>query len=329
MRKSLLLLLLLFLIITHVSCNGPGAAESYEATRFLLDTMVTVKAYGSEAKPAVEAAYAKMESLSSVFDRYNSSGPVGKINSLAGTSVQVPRELMDVLLQAAAYSQKTKGRFDVTVGPLTDLWRSKESQGTLPSQAELKQAVGLVDYRKLELDLAQYTVKLSPGMSLDLGGVAKGYIVDQAMQALVQYQVTGAVINAGGNVLTWGNHPRGEWHVGITDPQAPSQLLNTIKFKGAKAVVSAGNYERYYSIDGKTYGHILDTKTGWPADKVAGVTVVGESSLEADLLATAAFVEGVNQGLALIENVGYEGLIVDKSGKVHSTSGLKKYLTGL
>lgn len=307
-------------------------ASDYQDSRVMLNTVIRIQAYGPQAEQAVNAAFTEIERLEPMLDQYSETGSISKINRhfspeepTSSEAVEIPGELAGLIQTSLDYCQLTNGAFDISIGPLTQLWKLKESKNLRPTQQELDQARILVDYRKIQLDQDAGTLKMDRGMALDLGAAAKGYMVDQAMEEIKKYPVTGAIINAGGNILTWGDNPSGEWEVGITDPQNPNQLLTTLRFPGSKAIVSAGNYERAYKIDGRQFGHILNIDTGWPADVVQGTAVIGSHSLLADITSTSAYLLGVGEGLILIKKAGYEGLIVDQAGRIHSTPGMKAY----
>ncbi len=337
-RNLIQVLLFSLLLILLSGCQlGHEAKEDtqpldYEDTRLLLNTVVRIQAYGPQAKQAVNAAFAEIERLEPNVDQYTESGLINKMNYqfgqdslISSQAIKIPCELAELIRFSMHYSELTDGAFDITIGPLTQLWNLKERQNRLPTQMELDRAKMLVDYRKIAWDQDGNMIKMEKGMALDLGAVAKGYLVDQAMEKLTQYHVNGAIINAGGNVMTWGNNPGGYWQIGVADPQDSDKLLTTLKFQGSKSIVSAGNNERGYKIGGQLYGHILDISTGWPADKVLGTTVIGNHSLEADILSTSVYLIGVSQGLNLIQEAGYEGLIIDQAGRIPKSSGLEVY----
>lgn len=307
-------------------------ASNYQDSRVMLNTVVHIQAFGLQAEQSVNAAFTEIERLESILDQYSETGLVTRVNHhfssdepISSEGVAIPGELAGLIQTSIDYCELTNGAFDISIGSLTQLWKLKESKKLCPTQEELDQAKILIDYKKIELDQDAATIKMDRGMALDLGAAAKGYLVDKAMEQIKKYQVSGAVINAGGNVLTWGDNPNGEWEIGITDPQNPNQILTTLRFQGSKAIVSAGNYERAYKINGRQFGHILNVDNGWPADKVLGTAVIGPHSLQADIISTAAYLLGVGEGLILIKEAGYEGLIVDQAGKIHSTSGIGTY----
>lgn len=305
---------------------------TFQDTRLMLNTVIHIQAYGLQAEQAVLAAFAEIQDLEPTFDQYSDTSFISKINyhfsqdkAISTQEFKITNELAELIQLSNHYSELTNGAFDISIGPLTNLWQVKEVQDVLPSQKELEQAGKSVDYKKIKLDHDKMTLKMEKGMALDLGALAKGYLVDQAMKQLTQYQVDGAIINAGGNIMTWGDNPQGPWEIGIADPLNPDQLLTTLIFHGSKSVVSAGNHERGYKIGGQHYGHIIDVATGFPGNKVLGTTIIGNHSLDADILSTATYLLGVEQGLKLMQEAGHEGLIIDQTGKIHESTGLELY----
>ncbi|MFA5537546.1 MAG: FAD:protein FMN transferase [Bacillota bacterium] len=320
------LLIPLFIIGCHQTTN------SFENTRFLLGTAVTIKAYGAEAKLAVSRGFDKMEELELEFDQYSENGVVFGVNEFFskesnGTAgfMEISNDLCNVVRLGLKYGSKTDGKYDITIGPLTSYWKNQEHENTLPIQKEINELKKLINYEKVQLNIEKNLLRIEAGMELDFGGVAKGYIVEQVMLYMEKYNTKGIIINAGGNVLTSGENGVGSWEIAVVDPSKIDELLGLISFKEKGAVVSSGNYQQYYLIKENKYGHILNIETGWPATGVLGATVFGENSAEADILATSAVLLGVEGGLALIENSGYEGIIVDQSGELYKTKDMNKY----
>ena len=313
--------------------SGCSRSEKhFEDTRLILGTVVTIKAFGPEAKIAVTSGFSKMEELEQVFDQHAENTEITKLNAYSrgidkktSGPIKISKDLLEVINIGLKYSDKTKGKYDITIGPLVDLWKTKEKTKILPMQKEIDEIKNFVDYKKLKLNVEQGTIKMEQGMVIDLGSISKGYIVDQAMEEIKGYNINGAIIDAGGGVLTLGANLKGKWKVGIINPQKVDSLLGYLIFDGNRAVVSSGNYQQYYLINEQKYGHILNLDSGWPANEVLSVSVFGTISVMADVLSTAVFVVGVKDGLQLIKEANYEGLIVDRLGELHMTKGFKQY----
>jgi len=224
-------------------------------------------------------------------------------------AVKVSEPTYEVLQKAVEFSKLTGGAFDITVGPLVDLWRSAEEANSVPTDAELAEARSRVGYDKLILDGNEMTVRFAvEGMRLDLGGIAKGYAIDRAVEAMRKEGALGGMVDIGGDIQCFGAPPEGKdrWRIGLQDSRAvggdteQGQILMVLELTDA-AVATSGDYQRFVFIEGERYSHIIDTETGYGSDELTSVTIIGKSAIDADLLATAVSVMGVENGLALVE----------------------------
>jgi thiamine biosynthesis lipoprotein len=251
-----------------------------------------------------------------MMNHYDPASVVTAINEAAGeTSVRVPPELLEVLLMAQAASLRSGGAFDVTVGGLRG-WRFRPGEARLPPAGEIAAQRTLVDYRQLAIDAQRGT----------LLGIAKLYIVRAGLQTLTRYGVPYAMINAGGDVGASGAEHGQPWRVGIRDPRAPEKLLGVIELARG-FVVSSGDYERFFVQDGRRYHHILDPRTGYPAQGPQGVTLVAMELEPANGLSLAIMVLGKEVGQRLIaQSPGLDGLIVDRDGSVWLSPGMRARL---
>ena len=296
MKRVFLLLLCLLLL----GCTTPRVPVS-EVT-FACDTVVTVTAYAK--RTIVEEAVAYCEELEKVLSRTVEGSDVWNINHADGKPVAVSDETRDVLTLALAVAAQSNGAFDPTIAGASTLWDFDADQPVLPDPALLSEAVRHIDYRKVQID--GNTVTLPKDMQLDLGGVAKGYIADRVAHFLRERGVTSALLDMGGNIVAIGTKPNGEqWTVAVRDPFGTPQDYLEILQVCDQAVVTSGNYERCFVLDGVLYHHILDPKTGMPVQNgTASVTIIAESSALADALTTACFVLGEKDAQALLEHYG-------------------------
>lgn len=314
MRKTTMKVAVL-LVLTVIWLSGcKRAPKEAHRTEFLMDTTITITAYGSQSEQAVEAAFAEMRRLADLMNANDSNSEVALINKNAGLKpVRVSPETFKLLEMSLEYSELSNGAFDVTVRPLVELWGIGKKDKYVPSEDEIQQVLKLVDYRKIILDPQKRTVFLSvPGMGIDLGGVAKGYAADQAKEVLKKYGVSSALIGAGGNIWAMGVRPDGQkWRIGIRHPrpETGNQLMAVLPCQDV-TVVTSGDYERYFVRDGMRYHHIFDPRTGRPANKLISATVVGTNSAEADILSTALFVLGAEQGQTLIGKLEHAGAVL-------------------
>lgn len=295
----------------------------------LLDTLVTIKAYGDnrrDTERAVDRAFVAMAKIESLADNFAADSEITLLNKRSGQGpVKASPDLFNMIALSIHYSKKTQGAFDITVGPLTRLWRFGE-KSHLPSRAEIDTLLPLVGWEKINLDREKQTVELTkPGMILDLGGVSKGYAVDKAMQVLQSRGIRGALVTTGSTTRVIGTKAGNRaWEIGIQHPRDEGELLGVIS-STQKSISTSGDYQRYFEKEGKRYHHILDPRTGLPVERIMAVTVVVTGDCAAaDTLSTGVFALGFPQALRFVENEkGLEAMIVTSDGRVHLSSGLK------
>lgn len=290
----------------------PAAPMEVRDARLLMGTQVTVIAVGGAEKlrPAIDDAFASMQALSEEMNHYDPASRVSAINRAAGIApVAISPALMTVLAQARALSVRTEGAFDVTIGALSG-WRFDPTAPRMPSADELRTGLAKVGYRDLVLDTARGTAFLRhSGMRIDLGGIAKLYIVERGLRMLRARGVARAMIDAGGDIAVFGGTSTRPWRVGIRDPRAQG-LAGVVELR-AGFVVSSGDYERFFIKDGRRYHHILDPRTGFPTAGLQQVTLVGATAAMVNGLSAAAMVLGPDAARALIEATpGVQGLLV-------------------
>lgn len=291
-------------------------------------------------------AFLECDRCEKVLSKTISSSEISQINAAGGRAVTVSDMTAEVIEKGLEYGTLSNGVFDITIGKATDLWNFHDFQieeasdsetendkeaDPLPDPELLKEAVSHVDYRKVKVDDDQVALQ-DPEMEIDLGGIAKGYIADHLTRWLEERGVVSAVIDLGGNIVAIGGKsagllelPKQDFTIGIKDPKSESGQLLGVFSCSDKTVVTSGTYERYVVKDGKKYHHILNPKTGWPADTdVDSVTIITEKNhaVDADGLSTTCLALGVEKGTALMETIeGAEAVFVDLDGNMTSTSG--------
>jgi thiamine biosynthesis lipoprotein len=254
------------------------------------------------AKRAADAAFARIHELNSILSDYDPASELSRLSRSAGGGqpVSVSPELMTVLSAAQALAARTDGAFDVTAGPVIQLWRRARRQREHPSQERLTEARRLVGYQLLDLDLAGQRVRLArEGMRLDLGGIAAGYAADEALRILRAQGIHRAMIDASGDVVV-GDPPPSKcgWRIGLVPPAASEPPIY-VSISNC-AIATSGDTEQFVELDGKRYSHIVDPRTGLGLTNRLSVTVVAPNGMQADSLATAVSVLGPQQGLALV-----------------------------
>lgn len=320
------------LAIPKSSLNLQGVKteeETQDSSRseFLMDTFISIRAVGPNVEQAIQAAFDEMRRIESLMSRHVSDSDVSRINRGAGGSpVKVKSETFYVIEEAVRCAGLTKGAFDITIGPLMDVWGFGTPDPVIPGAEEMEQARSLVGWELVELDSENMTVRLPiQGMSIDLGGVAKGYAAEEGARILREYGIPHALIDAGGNIVAVGSRPDGEpWKIGVRNPRGVGRedtIGPTLPVVNG-AVATSGDYERFFIHDGKRYHHILNPGTGMPLETVSGVTVMAKDSLHADMLSTAVFVLGQDEGMEFIETLdGVSAMIVDADGNMLFSKG--------
>jgi thiamine biosynthesis lipoprotein len=298
-------------------------------TEFLMDTIVESLIYTEDTKLGEEAltsAYREVSRLESVLDRHTSGSDIAKINEAAGSEpVPVSLNALDVIIRSLEVGELSGGAFDITIAPLIKLWGFGTGDTQIPGEAELAEALAFVDYSQVQVDRGAGTVFLpKAGIELDLGGIAKGFIVDKAVDALRDKGITSAYFDAGGDIRVLGGKPDGApWLIGIRHPRDRRGIAATVEIRNS-AIVTSGDYERYFQVNDERYHHIIDPQSGMPARGLISVTVVATDAFTADAYSTAVFVLGLEQGIALVESLpGVEAILITEDEQVHITSGLE------
>jgi FAD:protein FMN transferase len=278
----------------------------------------------AELDAVLGLALAELRRIEDVFTVWRES-ELTRLNARAGQGpIAVSPEVAQVIQIALDCAKLTDGAFDITYYPLRPLWDYKAEQPKLPSQAQIDAALALVDYRRIQVDLEQSTVEMPAGYCIDLGGIAKGYGVDRAMQVLLANGIKNGLVQAGGDTKALGRKFDRPWEIAIKNPRRQAEVFAVLPVVN-QCVQTSGDYERFAEIDGQRYHHIIDPRTGWPSRGCMSATVIGPEATFADGLATALCVLGPERGLQIIEQLDrIEAVLVGLDGEVHLSSGLKK-----
>lgn len=305
----------LFESLSPIRAWSNSKIQTLTLGRLLMGTVVEIEANHPDlsiARDAIEASLQRMVNVDRLMSTFRPDSEIGLVNRLAATlPVSVGKETFGVLTEAKHIGLMSGGALDVTIHPLMQLWRRTTQRGQLPSSREIEATLGLVAHSGLSLDPDNRSVQLQhPGMGIDLGGIAKGYAVDVAAQALKQCGVYSGLVDAGGDLRVVGrSRDGGAWRIGLRHPLAPSRLLLSVLVED-EAAATSGNYFRYFTVGGLRYGHLLHPRTGTPADSALSATIIARSAMRADGLATAAMIHGAG-AMAFIQSVsGVEGIVV-------------------
>ena len=321
-----------------VSCGSSGGPDPVEEIRFLMDTVIRITAYDAqrsaeEVRSVLDGAFDLMARMEKMTSRYADSSEVAGVNREAGGSAPaVSEEVFEIFQCAEDVSRETGGAFDVSVDAVERIWGFATDHPRVPDARSIERMLRFVDSRKIRLDRPRVGLA-EAGMSVDLGGLAKGYVVDRAVEYLRDAGIPAGIVDAGGDLRIFGDHPRRRvWRIGVRHPRSEGGMLGTIETKAA-SIATSGDYERYFMEGGIRYHHILDPRTGRPARGCVSVTILTERAMTADAYATAVFVMGPERGMDFIEtNPGVEGILVSEEDGVLSqrvSSGLQEHFRAI
>ena len=292
-----------------------------------LGTINSITAMGRESKEAIETACQRVLEIDDRMSAFKAGSDVMKINSSAGFKAErINRDTFILLKKSLYFSSVTKGAFDITIRPVTSLWDFGNKMNYIPERKQISQALSLVNYNDLELDEINCTAFLkNKGQAIDLGSIAKGYAADEVKGILQQYELKDALINLGGNIAVMGCSPKGTpWRIGVQNPfAATGNYIGTMNLSEG-TIVTSGSNEQFFVKDGIRYHHIIDPRTGYPANqKIMSVTALCDSSVNADALTTALFVSGIEYARSLLDSFKAEGIFVMDNQDIYVSDGLR------
>jgi FAD:protein FMN transferase len=329
----IIFLAILFTFSGLVSCKFK-TLDKYEVTREMMGTYITVIVYsgGDAADEAIEAAFNRISEIESIASIYNDNSEASRLNN-EGTIESPSGEFRELIELSVYYYNVSGGSFDITISPVLDLWREGLWEETEEIQArKVEETLKYVGSDKIIIEDSKIYFEIH-GMSVDLGGIAKGYAVDEALEVLSGLGIDNALVNAGGDIGTIGTKPDGNgWLVELDNPfDDDEEVAASIEplpgfIIEEMAVATSGNYYRYYDPEKRVH-HITNPLTGYSAEGCISVTIIASNCTEADVLATSVFVKGPIEGLKLIEEMdGVEALIIDNERKTTSSTGLSEYM---
>lgn len=301
--------------------------EDFES--FCMGTNIIQRIYSTNAKEIAILVENELKRLEGLMSFYINSSDVGKLNLKAGQAqVHLSKETFEVIKKSKDYSELCNGAFDITIAPLVKLWGIFSKSQRVPPKNEIENILSLINYKDIILNIEENSAKLSKtGQKIDLGAIAKGYTADRIIDIYKKNHVQSAFINIGGNVLTLGNKPDGSpWLIGIQNPfKIRGEFIGVVKISD-ETVVTSGDYVRYFEKDKIRYHHILDPKTGYPANSgIISATIIGKSSMEADALSTAIFILGLKKGMELVNKINNtEAIFITFEKKIFVSDGAKE-----
>ena len=320
-----------------VSCRRPAATPELplvERTHQTMGTELRVTVLTPDtarADAATSAVFREFDRLDAMMSVWKDASDTSRINAAAGgPPVSVSDEMREVLHIANGISEATGGRFDVTFGALSGLWKFdyQDKDNSVPDPKEIARRLPLINYRDIEIDDRAGTVALKrKGMKINLGGIGKGYAVDRAVDIMRRSGLRDFMIQAGGDMYVAGLRGDRPWRLGIRDPRGPADRIFAALDLTDATFSTSGDYERFFMKNGRRYHHIIDLSVGEPARLCRSVTLVTARAVIADALAKGVFILGPDAGMALIERTpGVQGVIVSAKNEVSISSGLRKSL---
>ncbi|MAC64741.1 MAG: thiamine biosynthesis protein ApbE [Flavobacteriaceae bacterium] len=324
MKKAGSFLMLLILFAVEVN-----AQQTLKRTLKLMGSRfdITVVAKDSTAANSdIDMAVAEITRIEKRISSWDPNSETSLVNTNAGIKpVKVSQELFDLIKRAIGISKLTDGAFDITYASMDKIWKFDGSMTRMPAEEDIKSSVSKVGYQNIILNEAEHTVFLKlPGMKIGFGAIGKGYAADRAKDLLQSKGVIAGIINASGDMNTWGKQVNGEdWKVAITNPMDKNKAFALLPIKN-EAVVTSGDYEKFVEFNGTRYAHIINPRTGYPATGIISVTVFAPKAELADALATSVFVMGKEVGLNRINQLPkVECIIIDVEGNIHTSDHIE------
>lgn len=304
--------------------------ELFKFQQNLMGTVVEITIIAKDTGEAEKAAFRSFQEVRRIeylMSPWIKGGDVFRINQSSGIKwVNVSPETLYIIKKSVEISERSAGGFDITVGPLVELWRRARAKGHPPSEEELKRNLDLVGFRNILISHEGKVFLKKEGMSIDLGGIAKGYAVDRAFEVLRRLGYRDLIVNAGGDLRVGGLKFGQPWSIGIQDPRNSEKIIAKISLAEG-AIATSGDYEKYFEYQGKRYHHILNPKNGMPAEGCRSVSVKAKEAILADAMATAIFVLGPEKGYQLCQiSKDLDCLIMDKEGKIIMTQAMHDIL---
>lgn len=298
-------------------------AEPLMDSQFLITIVADTEA---RANKYIDETVAEIRRIEKLISSWDANSETSLINKYAGIKpVQVSPELFNLIERAILLSEVTNGAFDITIASIDQLWRFDGTMQNFPTKAEIKNSIKNVGSDHIVLDAEKSTVFLKDkGVKISFGAIGKGFAADKAKALMQSKQVFAGFINASGDITAWGRQATGEkWIVGIAKPIEREKIISWLPLEDS-SIATSGNFEKYVSFNGEKYSHIVDPRTGFPTKGINSVSVFSKSAEQSDALATAIFVLGIDNGLALINKLlDTEVIIVDANNVMHKSKGLK------
>ena len=280
----------------------------------------------SNANYFIDLAIKEISRIESLISSWDKNSQTSLINNSAGIRpVQVDKELFELISRSIKISALTQGAFDISYASMDKLWYFDKEMEKLPTAQQIAQSVSKVGYENIIINEKKRTVFLNKkGMKIGFGAIGKGYAADKAKDILIQNDVKSGIINASGDLTAWGQKPSGDdWMVAVVNPLNKNKVFSWLPIKNS-SIVTSGNYEKFITVDGKSYSHIIDPRTGYPSKGILSVTIISEKAELADALATSVFVLGTDIGIDMINQLkNVECIIINSDNKIIKSNNIQ------
>jgi len=332
--------LLVFIIILStigitsyvISRNKKENKETTVKEFYALGTIIRLRVDGNNGEKAIKESIDRLNIIENKMSVFKEFSEVSMINKKSGISSQeVSRDTYFVIKKAVEYSKLSEGTFDPTIRPIVSLWHIGSDNPRIPNKNEISKNIKLVNYEDIIFSEKDNSIGLRhEKQAIDLGGIAKGYATDEVNIIFKNHKIKSALIDLGGNIFAFGKKSdKTLWNVGIQNPfNTRGEHVGVISVEN-KSIVTSGNYERYFTKNGKVYHHIIDPKTGYPSEsEIISATIISDNSIDGDGLSTGVYIMGLEKSLKLIESLnGIDAIFINKNKEIYVTSGIKDNLT--
>jgi len=334
MKKKIAIIIILLIITISLFLilqQSENKEKLYTKKIFVMDTTVEIKVISeNNANDIISESIKIMEDWNKRLDRYNNNSVISKINNNGKAGVEVSSEMIKLFLSLKEYAKLTEGNFDPTIAPLIDIWGFGEGDNKIPDKNDIKSALQLVNYNDIKIDKGKNKIYLPEESKIDLGAVAKGFIIDKVYEYLKENNIDNFFINAGGNIRVSGLNTlkNRKWTIGIRKPRSNNQIYEDYILEISKgAIATSGDYERYFIKENKRYSHLLNPNTGYPARELQSVTIYSSNAISADILSTALFIMGWDKARKEIKK--YENIagFLIKDGEIWYSEDFKEIFT--
>lgn len=297
--------------------------QKYTSELFAMDTYMEITAYGDNAKEAVAKASARINELDGMLSTGNSDSEVSKLNS--EKELKLSEDVGNIMERSLEISESTGGVFNPAIYPIMQLWGFDTKNYKVPNKKELESTLKNINESKIKYDSKTRVAKLDKKMKIDFGGIAKGYTSSEVMKVFKDNGIKSGLVSLGGNVQALGAKPDGsKWKVAVQNPDSDESYIGVLEIAG-KAVITSGGYERYFEKDGKTYHHIIDPATGYPADSgLKSVTIISSDGTLADGLSTSLFIMGIDKAKKYwrANSDKFDAILLTNDNKQYVTEGI-------